>query len=119
MLRYCTNTLYLVCTSCALVGSVGLVVTSLFSLASAKKTVPQRSSHLPGELVEMLGRSPIEVGFDRMAIDLPCGREELSRYMALLSAPGPTESASLSRNRTLPRTIHQVANASTTKRPVF
>ncbi|QDT45662.1 hypothetical protein Pan241w_57890 [Gimesia alba] len=99
MLRYRTNTLFLICTSCGVVGSLGLVFASLFSISSATKAVPERSSHLPAELVEMLGRSPVVVEFDRMAIDLPCDREELSRYISLLSAPGPTETASPSRSR--------------------
>ncbi|QDU49320.1 hypothetical protein [Gimesia panareensis] len=99
MPQYRTNTLYLICTSCGLVGSFGLVFASLFSLASATKTAPERSSHLPAELVEMLGRSPILVEFDRMAIDLPCDREEINRYISLLAAPGPTESGSPSRSR--------------------
>lgn len=101
MSRYRTDSFYVIGISCALAGSFALVFVSLFSLASANKKVPERSSHLPTELVELLGRSPIIVEFDRMAIDLPCDREELSSYISLVSAPAPTESGSPSRSRKL------------------
>ncbi len=86
-------------TLCASAGSFGLVFASLFSLKSGINTAPERSSHPATELVEMLGGSPVNVTFDRMAIGLPCNHEELGHYVSCVSAPRPTESASASRSR--------------------
>lgn len=101
MSQYHNRTLRLSCTLCVLATSLGVALASLYTLESAEKTAPERPSYPVAELVEMLGRSPVMVPFDRMALDLPCDCEELSGYISFVSAPGPTESGSPSRSRKL------------------
>jgi hypothetical protein len=104
VLHYPRSALHLSCILCALAGSVGIIFASLFSIQSAtnaKSAPPTEFSRRAPELVEMLGRSPILVGFEPIAIDLPCDREELGRYISWLAAPGPDEFASPSRSRKL------------------
>jgi hypothetical protein len=101
VLQCCKKTLRLSCTLCALVGSFGLIFFSLFSIKSVKSTAPERFSGQAAELVDRLGDRPRRFEFDRMAIDLPCDREELDRYISWVSALGPTEFGSPSRSRQL------------------
>lgn len=49
----------------------------------------------------MLGNQPVKFEFNPIAIDLPCDREELNRYISLVATPGPNEVPSPSRSRQL------------------
>lgn len=99
--RYRTNTLRLICTCSVLVCSFGLIFGSLFSIEPAKRPASKRLSYQAAELVEMLGDNAHNIRIDRIAVDLPCDRAELDRYISWVAAPGPNESSSRFRSRQL------------------
>jgi len=81
--------------------SFAVILASLASLQARNNNSPVRSSYSATELVALLGRSPITVDFDRMAIDLRFSEEEFLRYVSCLSAPGSMEGDAPSRSRKL------------------
>jgi hypothetical protein len=93
--------LRLICTLCALATPFCVALASLYTLKAEKRVGPERSSYTATEVVAMLGNRPRIFGFDPIAVDLPCGQDELLHYIAIVSAPGPTEVDSPSRSRQL------------------
>ncbi len=86
--------------SCLLAGSFGVVLASLSYLRSGTDLASERDSYTATKLVGMLGSRPITVEFDPMAVNPPpCVREDLSRFVSVVSAPGPTENGVPSRSR--------------------